>query len=166
MSSSLPCFCLKKISEIVTSSMHVTSYIVTTTSFKGNLFNIFLIYLMEQKDLAKEAKLRAIESILQLTRSVQSEPVSPVRLRIRVGRTQTVWKKNQTISIQILLSTYFIPESWPQGMTPPGGRGPPRYHEPQCHPCKFSFHPHIASLFPHSRSSQARRSSRRAFSQA
>ena len=49
---------------------------------------------MELKAFAKEAKLRAMESILQLTRSVQSEPVVPIKLRIRDGRRKTVWKKN------------------------------------------------------------------------
>ena len=45
---------------------------------------------MELKALAKEAKLRAMESILQLTRSFQSEPVVPITLRTREGRTKTV----------------------------------------------------------------------------
>ena len=35
--------------------------------------------------MAKEAKLRMIENILQLTKTVQSEPVTPVRLRTRDG---------------------------------------------------------------------------------
>ena len=45
---------------------------------------------MELKALAKEAKLRTMESILQLTRSFKSEPVVPVTLRIRDSRTKTV----------------------------------------------------------------------------
>ena len=37
--------------------------------------------------MANEAKLRMIENILQLTKTVQSEPVNPVRLRTRDGKT-------------------------------------------------------------------------------
>ena len=44
-------------------------------------------HLIERNALEKEAKLSAIEIILQLTKSVQFEPVSPFRLRIRDGIT-------------------------------------------------------------------------------
>ena len=37
--------------------------------------------------MAKEAKLSTIENILQLTKTFQSEPVTPVRLRTRDGMT-------------------------------------------------------------------------------
>ena len=37
--------------------------------------------------MAKEAKLRMIENILQLTKTFQLEPVTPVRLRTRDGMT-------------------------------------------------------------------------------
>ena len=37
--------------------------------------------------MANEAKLRTIENTLQLTKTVQSEPVTPVRVRTRDGKT-------------------------------------------------------------------------------